>query len=117
MAPRRSCRCFWTRAPDPHLKKLYSVNAGRAAQLRLEMQAGAHYGSAMNMSPFENEHFCREEAGLDRFFSQKNVAFYRALADRGTDAAARRRILQQLKEEETKFRLEFKRPAADLSEP
>ena len=81
------------------------------------MQAGAHYGSAMNMSPFENEHFCREEAGLDRFFSQKNVAFYRALADKGTDAAERRRILRQLQEEETKFRLEFEKPTAGLHEP
>jgi len=71
----------------------------------------------MNMCPFENEHFCRHEVGLDRFFSQENIAFYRALADRGTDAAARRRILRRLKEEEAKFRLEFKKPGADLSEP
>jgi hypothetical protein len=69
------------------------------------------------MSPFENEHLCRDEVGLDRFFSRKNVAFYRALADKGTDAAARRRILRQLKEEETKFRLEFKKPPADVGEP
>jgi len=68
------------------------------------------------MSPFENEHIDPDEAGLDRFFSQKNVAFYRALADKGTDAAARRRILRRLKEEETKFRLEFKKPPPDLSE-
>ena len=71
----------------------------------------------MNMCPFENEHFCRDEVGLDRFFSQENIAFYRALADKGTNAAARRRILQQLKEEEAKFRLEFKKPRGGLSEP
>jgi hypothetical protein len=71
----------------------------------------------MNMSPFENERFHPDEVGLDRFFSQKNVAFYRALADKGTNAAARRRILSRLKEEETKFRLEFEKPAAELNEP
>lgn len=70
----------------------------------------------MNMCPTENERFHRDGIGLDRFFSQKNVAFYRALADKGTSAAARREILRQLKEEEIKFRLEFEKPAAESSE-
>jgi hypothetical protein len=69
------------------------------------------------MSPFANECFCSDEVGLDRFFSRKNVAFYRALADKRTNAAARRRILRRLKEEEFKFKLEFKKPPAEPNDP
>jgi len=37
---------------------------------------------------------------LDRFFTRKNVALYRALADKRTGAARRREIFQLLAEEQ-----------------
>jgi hypothetical protein len=71
----------------------------------------------MNMGPFTNKCFCSDGVGLDRFFSRKNVALYRALADKGTNAATRRRILRSLREEEFKFKLEFKKPPSELNDP
>jgi len=71
----------------------------------------------MNMSPRTNECFCSDGVGLDRFFSRKNVALYRALADKGTNAATRKKILRSLKEEEFKFKLEFKKLPTELNDP
>jgi hypothetical protein len=71
----------------------------------------------MNMSPFTDECFCSDGLGLDRFFSRKNVALYRALADKGTNAATRKKILKSLKEEESKFKLEFKKTPPELNDP
>lgn len=54
--------------------------------------------------------------GLERFFSRSNVAFYRTLANKKTSAAKRREILRLLEEEQVKFRLEFKRAAAEANQ-
>ena len=54
---------------------------------------------------------------MDRFFGRKNIALYRALADKGTNAATRKKILRSLREEEFKFKLEFKKPPPELNDP
>jgi hypothetical protein len=54
--------------------------------------------------------------GLDRFFTRQNVALYRTLADKRTNAAKRKEILQLLAEEQIKFRSDFARPAAHANQ-
>jgi len=53
---------------------------------------------------------------LDRFFTRRNVALYRVLADKRTSAARRREIFQLLAEEQVRFRSDFERPAHDANQ-
>jgi hypothetical protein len=54
--------------------------------------------------------------GLDRFFSRKNIGFYRSLANKRTKAAKRREILRLLAEEQVKFKLEFMKRVAETNQ-
>lgn len=48
--------------------------------------------------------------GMDRFFTSENIASYRMLASKRTNAVERSRILNLLAEEEAKFKSELRRP-------
>ena len=47
-------------------------------------------------------------AGMDRFFSPKNIDRYRKLASKETTALERKKIWKVLIEEEAKFKLELR---------
>jgi len=47
-------------------------------------------------------------AGMDRFFSARNIDRYRKLANKDTTALERKKIWEVLTEEEDKFKLELR---------
>ena len=111
-------------------QKLCPVNAGLAAHLRFEIIGGRKLWE-QEMGPFvdgrirkstkrkkvSQQGLCSHlnTIGLDRFFSQRNIGFYRILADKSTNAAKRRKILRLLAEDEINFKLELKRSTSEIN--
>jgi hypothetical protein len=121
-----------SKGSESYSQKLCSVNAGLAAHFRLEIVGGRTLWE-YEMSPFEDGRNIRkpkkrEKVGqqdlwchrlnivcLERFFSRKNIGFYRVLANKRTNATKRRKIFRLLAGEEIIFKLELKGPVAEKS--